>query len=539
MANVRIKDLPSEAAPADTDQVPLDNLTTRQTTLALIKSYILGTMAQARVKGRAPGAGTGAPTDLVLDTDAALAADSDSIIPTQKAVKAYADTKVPTSYLDTDTSLAADSDLKVATQKATKAYADTKLAITAARELQTGAITFYVNGSTGSDSNTGRSSGQAVATIQKGIDLAYSIDTGGNNVVVSIADGAYTAGAVAAGHLIGGGMLYIAGNEITPANVTVTCASSDCFRFVGGRHFIYGMTLKTTGAYTLIRATMASYVQYSAMVFDDSGESYLSTESNSTTYAFGANTMIGDAVSAFHTTGHGTCVTTGTFTLTGTPAFSAYFAGNAGMGSSTFGFATFTGAATGKRFLAHNWGVIDVGSGSDTFLPGSIAGEVSDLGSYVGSSTYIGLVGAGALPVASGGTGQTTAAAAGLALGDAAQGARVLFKLIGADMNSTSDQAFTKVGTFTSFAVIANPQCVNASTSLTTAVGGIYPTTGKGGNPLVAASQTYTAQTAANKITSVAIANRETDVANYYLSLSTPQGAAATADFYIFGVPLS
>jgi hypothetical protein len=257
---------------------------------------------------------------------------------------------------------------------------------------QTGAITFYVNGSTGSDSNDGLSTGTAVATIQKAIDLAYSIDTKGANATIRVADGTYTAGGVATGALPGGGRLVLVGNEVTPANVKVTCSASDCFRFAGGRHFIYGFQLKTTGAYSLMRVTFDAYVEYSLMIFDDSGESYVSTESGAISFHFGSSTMIGDAVSAFHTTGGATTVTIGTFSLTGTPAFSAYFAGNAGFGSASFGGATFTGAATGKKFLAHNWGVIDVGSQDRNFLPGNIAGEASEMGSYVGSETIIGLI---------------------------------------------------------------------------------------------------------------------------------------------------
>lgn len=123
---------------------------------ASVTNAKLANMAQATIKGRAPAAGTGDPTDLVLDTDTGLTANSDSRVPTQKAVKAAIDAvsvgtgiaddavtnaklanmaeatlkgRAPGAgtgdpvdlVLDTDSALAADSDSRIATQKAVKA----------------------------------------------------------------------------------------------------------------------------------------------------------------------------------------------------------------------------------------------------------------------------------------------------------------------------------------------------------------------------------------------------------------------------------
>jgi len=112
----------------------------------------------------------------------------------------------------------------------------------------------------------------------------------------------------------------------------------------------------------------------------------------------------------------------------------------------------------------------------------------------------------------------------------------LLWRLIGADMNSTSDQLFTKIGSFTS-SMIINITATNPSISMTTAVGGIYPTTAKGGTPIVAASQVYSGLTASSVWIAVSSAatGRATNLSTLYLSLSTPQGAAATCDFYVFG----
>lgn len=67
-------------------------------------------------------------TQLDLDTDDSLAADSDTRVATQKAVKGYADTKIATSALDTDDTLTANSDAKVASQKATRGFVEAAVA---------------------------------------------------------------------------------------------------------------------------------------------------------------------------------------------------------------------------------------------------------------------------------------------------------------------------------------------------------------------------------------------------------------------------
>lgn len=113
-----------------------------------------------------------------------------------------------------------------------------------------------------------------------------------------------------------------------------------------------------------------------------------------------------------------------------------------------------------------------------------------------------------------------------------------LFVLNGANMNSTADQAFTQQFQFSkyvvSFVVAANP-----SLSLTTAAGGIYTGASKGGSAIIPASQVYSGlKTASDAINpQVATAGQQLlSQSGVYLSLTTPQGAAATADLFIMGV---
>jgi hypothetical protein len=117
--------------------------------------------------------------------------------------------------------------------------------------------------------------------------------------------------------------------------------------------------------------------------------------------------------------------------------------------------------------------------------------------------------------------------------------------LKGANFNTTADQAIpiTLVSGYTNYR-INEIIMINASTDLTTAAGGIYPTISKGGAPYVAATQTYTTvgsgPTAFLSLTKTSVATFATHVDSIlYLSLTTAQGSAATADIYVFGTPIN
>ena len=113
---------------------------------------------------------------------------------------------------------------------------------------------------------------------------------------------------------------------------------------------------------------------------------------------------------------------------------------------------------------------------------------------------------------------------------------RLLGSKLGADFNITTDQAISISGT-TKY-VVRKIIVTNASISLTLAAGGFYATAAKV-NALVAAAQVYSALTTTSKyldctLTALALSDVRTE-ATLFLSLTTGQGAAATADIYIYG----
>jgi len=110
-------------------------------------------------------------------------------------------------------------------------------------------------------------------------------------------------------------------------------------------------------------------------------------------------------------------------------------------------------------------------------------------------------------------------------------------QLLGANMNATTDQALTMLLPASMVFVPRRIVVTNASTSLTTAAGGVYDAASKGGNAIVASSQAYSALTTAGAAIYLTIAafRREAAATKLYLSLTTAQGAAATADVYVYG----
>lgn len=118
---------------------------------------------------------------------------------------------------------------------------------------------------------------------------------------------------------------------------------------------------------------------------------------------------------------------------------------------------------------------------------------------------------------------------------------QLLFTKVAANMNLDTDQALIPTGAFSSI-IITGVRCVNASTSLTTAAGGIYTAASKGGIAVVAAAQAYSALTGPTLGAELTLAAAGLDIlatSALYLSLTTAQGAAATADFYVRGIILA
>lgn len=115
--------------------------------------------------------------------------------------------------------------------------------------------------------------------------------------------------------------------------------------------------------------------------------------------------------------------------------------------------------------------------------------------------------------------------------------AGVIASLVSANMNTTADQTITI--TYPNGAAhfyIDKVLVTNASASLTLAAGGIYTAASKGGTAVVAAAQVFSGLTGSGKslLPTIAVTDARAET-SLFLSLTTAQGAAATADLYILG----
>jgi hypothetical protein len=118
-------------------------------------------------------------------------------------------------------------------------------------------------------------------------------------------------------------------------------------------------------------------------------------------------------------------------------------------------------------------------------------------------------------------------------------GPSLLGSFVGLNMNITTDQTLTLNVPTGAYYFLKYAVGRNASTSLTTAAGGIYTAASKGGTAVVAAGQVYTALTASTLSFALTIVAGQLLVAQtanpLFFNLTTGQGGAATMDLLVYG----
>ena len=117
--------------------------------------------------------------------------------------------------------------------------------------------------------------------------------------------------------------------------------------------------------------------------------------------------------------------------------------------------------------------------------------------------------------------------------------AQQLFVIRAANMQSTADQAFTKVTGGTTYAITHVVAKRVSGGATVVCAGGIYTAASKAGDALVATAQSWIGLSGANTgvlATVASVATSTTETATPFLSLTTGSTAACTADIFIFGV---
>jgi hypothetical protein len=266
---------------------------------------------------------------------------------------------------------------------------------TEVRERLTAARTYYV-ATTGNDANDGLTALTPFLTGQKAADVIRdNLDLAGYAVTVQFADGTYT-GAILCNRPWTGqgtGQVIFQGNTVTPANVIFSTTSANAISAVrGARISITGMELRTTTSGYCLDAGAAGVIGIlTAVRFGTAASGHIVSDSAGLILLNNSYSIVGAA--PFHilvfSGGHVESLSV-TVTITGTPAFSTAYAQVTRGGSATLAGNTYSGSATGVRFIVASGGSIMTSAAGLTALPGDTAGQI--LGGYYdnlgGSSTH-------------------------------------------------------------------------------------------------------------------------------------------------------
>ncbi|MBX9773664.1 MAG: hypothetical protein K2Y71_04545 [Xanthobacteraceae bacterium] len=251
------------------------------------------------------------------------------------------------------------------------------------REKLTANRTYYVR-TDGSDSNNGlaNTSGGAFLTIQKAVDTAAALDLGIYNVTISVGAGTFTTPVVLKSY-VGFGPITIDGAGLASTTVSTTSAHGFSATNVTGQWNISNLAITTTTGGIALNVDR-SYVRFSAIAFGACATYHIVATAGGVVTCFGNYTINGNAQIHWLAQNNGFIGVSGvTITLTGTPAFSVQFA-NAGLvASMDVRNNTFSGSATGTRYLANRNAVIETNGGGATYLPGNAGGSTATGGQYL------------------------------------------------------------------------------------------------------------------------------------------------------------
>ena len=258
------------------------------------------------------------------------------------------------------------------------------------RELLTANRIYYIR-TDGSDANAGLVDNAAGAflTIQKAINVVRTLDLGGFAVTIQVRSGTYNAGVSLNAPFVGGTVALV-GDTTTPSNVVISTTNSNGIVVAGfgSQLSVGGFKFQTITAGSGLLAlaggvvNITGKVEFGAMANGSNGHHmYMQTGVINITSAY---TISGSAQSHWFAA-HGGAIFANNglaITLTGTPAFSITFAwGDRGGILDVYGN-SFSGSATGSRYVSAGNSVVFVNGGGASYLPGSAAGSLVNGGQY-------------------------------------------------------------------------------------------------------------------------------------------------------------
>lgn len=259
------------------------------------------------------------------------------------------------------------------------------------REKLVAGRNYYIR-SDGSDSNTGlaNSAGGAFLTKQKAYDvIAGTLDLGGYTVTIQIVDGTYTDVLSITQPWTGGGAITYQGNSGTPANVLNNVAAGTGFSTsvpIPGVLTIKDMKIAGTNSSSGIGILMQAggVIQFGNIDFGTLNIAIQTIGFSANVQAVSNYKISGSQNFHFLASGGNVTIDNRTVTLTGTPAWGVAVAYSTAQASISAQGVTFTGAATGQRFIVQYLAFINSNGGGANYFPGNVAGS----GTNPGASPY-------------------------------------------------------------------------------------------------------------------------------------------------------
>lgn len=280
--------------------------------------------------------------------------------------------------------------VELATNAETQTGTDTVRAVTpaglrsATRELLTANRTYYVR-TDGSNSNTGLvdSAGGAFLTLQKAADVVYGmLDLGGFDVTIQVRTGTYTGAISIASPQVGAGNITFNGDTTTPSNVFLNVANSVfTVSGYGSKVRIQGFKLASSSGWAAINADAGGFVNITGkMEYGTAANYHISATAGALIFMASAEEVISGGAVYHYSAASGGYIQSlfPTFTLSGTPAFTAFANAESAASLLIAAIAGTTGSATGKRYNCVSAGSI---AGGQT-LPGSTAGTCATGGVF-------------------------------------------------------------------------------------------------------------------------------------------------------------
>lgn len=274
----------------------------------------------------------------------------------------------------------------------------------AVREKLAAARTYYVRVD-GNDTNcTGLTDAAYVSgsypqncgfiTIQKPYNVVTStLDLGGQTLTIQVRDGTYSPASGTSPLSItqpwtGGGSVMVVGNSGTPANVVFNATSAPGIRVqtnLPGILYLRNFKIVATVSHGILLQGIAA-IYYQGINFGAVGAYHVFANTpGAQLFVDGNYTISGSPAGGSHWVVNAPAqifMQGWTVTLTGTPAFVGGFAVATAGGTIQVPTNTFSGAATGPRYLATENGVITVAGAGTNYLPGNAAGSTATGGQY-------------------------------------------------------------------------------------------------------------------------------------------------------------